>query len=115
VNLPIWDIAVQTEGKASLRVKSYAPIVAGDEWLRRAVELNAFEEGRHKHVFANLVRAYGIELAPEPDYVAPRDVEWAFMVTASANASTASSPSVCSNWPSVPASSPPNWSRPSSR
>ncbi len=81
VSLPIWDIAVQTEGKASLRVKSYAGIVADDEWLRRAVELNAFEEGRHKHVLANLVRAYGIELAPEPEYVAPRDVEWAFMVT----------------------------------
>jgi hypothetical protein len=81
VRLPIWDIAVQTEGKASLRVKSYARLVASDAWLRRAVELNAFEEGRHKHVLANLVQAYGIRLAPEPDYVAPRDVEWAFMVT----------------------------------
>ena len=81
VNLPIWNIAVQTEGKASLRVKSYANAVADDEWLRRAVELNAFEEGRHKHVLANLIRAYGIDLAPEPPYVAPRDVEWAFMVT----------------------------------
>ena len=81
VSLPIWDIAVQTEGKASLRVKSYAKVVAHDEWLRRAVELTAFEEGRHKHVLANLVQAYGIVLEPEPDYVTPRDVEWAFMVT----------------------------------
>jgi len=81
VSLPIWDIAVQTEGKASLRVKSYAREVASDVWLRKAVELNAFEEGRHKHVLSNLVQAYGIALAPEPDYVAPRDVEWAFMVT----------------------------------
>ena len=45
------------------------------------MELNAFEEGRHKHVLANLVRAYGIELGPEPDDIPPRDVEWAFMVT----------------------------------
>lgn len=81
VSLPIWDIAVQTEGKASLRVKSYARLVANDPWLRKAVELNAFEEGRHKRVLANLVQAYGIKLEPEPDYVAPRDVEWAFMVT----------------------------------
>ena len=81
VNLPIWDIAVQTEGKASLRVKSYAANVSRDEWLRRAVELNAFEEARHKHVLSNLVQAYGIVLEPEPEYVRPRDIEWAFMVT----------------------------------
>jgi hypothetical protein len=81
ISLPIWDIAVQTEGKASLRVQSYAKEVASDAWLRKAVELNAFEEGRHKHVLSNLVRAYGIKLEPEPDYSAPRDVEWAFMVT----------------------------------
>jgi hypothetical protein len=81
VSLPIWDIAVQTEGKASLRVRTYAKQVAGDAWLRKAVELNAFEEARHKHVLANLVQAYGIALAPEPDYPPPRDAEWAFMVT----------------------------------
>ena len=47
----------------------------------------------------HLVAAYGIQLAPEPDYVEPRDAEWAFMVTGySANASTASSPSACSSW-----------------
>jgi hypothetical protein len=81
VTLPIWDIAVQTEGKASLRVKSYAQKVSGDDLLRKAIELNAFEEARHKHVLSNLVAAYGIELGPEPDYPPPRDAEWAFMVT----------------------------------
>jgi hypothetical protein len=80
VGLPIWDIAVQTEGKASLRVLSYAETIA-DLLLRRSVELNGFEEGRHKEVLANLVEAYGIHLAPEPDYIRPRDPEWAFMVT----------------------------------
>ncbi len=80
-SLPIWNIAVQTEGKASLRVRSYVRNVAGDAWLKKAVALNAFEEGRHKHVLANLVQAYGIALEPEPDYVTPRDTEWAFMVT----------------------------------
>ncbi len=80
VGLPIWDIAVQTEGKARLRVLSYAEMVA-DPLLRQAIELDGFEEGRHKQVLSNLVEAYGIRLAPEPDYLRPRDPEWAFMVT----------------------------------
>jgi hypothetical protein len=80
VALPIWDIAVQTEGRARLNVASYATEVS-DPLLRRAIELNAFEEGRHKHVLSNLVQAYGIALAPEPEYPAPRDPEWAFMKT----------------------------------
>jgi hypothetical protein len=80
VSLPIWDIAVQTEGRARLNVASYAALVH-DPLLREAVELNAFEEGRHKRVLANMVAAYGIALAPEPEYPAPRDPEWAFMLT----------------------------------
>jgi hypothetical protein len=80
VSLPIWDIAVQTEGKARLRVLSYAELIA-DGLLRRAIELDGFEEGRHKEVLSNLVLAYGIALAPEPEYLRPRDPEWAFMVT----------------------------------
>jgi len=79
-SLPIWDIAVQTEGRARLNVASYAAVTC-DPLLRKAIELNAFEEGRHKHVLANLVAAYGIGLAPEPPYVVQGDPEWAFMVT----------------------------------
>ena len=80
VSLPIWDIAVQTEGRARLNVATYAA-QARDPLLREAIELNAFEEGRHRDVLSNLVTAYGIVLAPEPEYPAPRDAEWAFMVT----------------------------------
>jgi hypothetical protein len=80
VGLPIWDIAVQTEGKARLRVLSYAEMIE-DALLRQAIELDGFEEGRHKEVLSNLVEAYGIHLAPEPEYLRPRDPEWAFMVT----------------------------------
>src|ERR1700680_3845508 len=80
VCLPIWDIAVQTEGKARLRVLSYAELIE-DGLLRRAIELDGFEEGRHKAVLSNLARAYGIALAPEPEYLRPRYPEWAFMVT----------------------------------
>jgi hypothetical protein len=80
VKLPIWEIAVQTEGKARLRVLSYAERIE-DSLLQQAIELDGFEEGRHKEVLANLVEAYGINLAPEPEYRPPRDPEWAFMVT----------------------------------
>jgi hypothetical protein len=80
VGLPIWDIAVQTEGKARLRVLSYAQRIY-DPLLREAIELDGFEEGRHKEVLSNLVEAYGIQLASEPAYLPARDPEWAFMVT----------------------------------
>jgi hypothetical protein len=80
VSLPIWDIAVQTEGRARLNVATYAEGIS-DPLLKQAVEMNAFEEGRHKLVLSHLVRAYGIALAPEPQYVTPKDPEWAFMVT----------------------------------
>lgn len=80
VELPIWNIAVQTEGRARLNVASYAAVTE-DPLLRKAIELNAFEEGRHKHVLSNMVAAYGIALAPEPEYVVRGDPEWAFMVT----------------------------------
>ncbi len=80
VALPIWDSAVQTEGKAKLNVASYIAAVS-DPLLKKAIEMDAFEEGRHKHVLSNLVAAYGIALAPEPEYKNPRDPEWAFMVT----------------------------------
>ena len=49
--------------------------------LRKAIELNGFEERRHRYVLSNLVEAYGIKLAPEPVYQRPKDPEWAFLVT----------------------------------
>ncbi len=79
-SLPIWDIAVQTEGRASVRVATFASTVR-DPLLRAALELDAAEEARHKVVLSKLVQAYGIRLAPEPAYPAPKDAEWAWMVT----------------------------------
>jgi hypothetical protein len=77
--LPIWDIAMQTEGNATLRVLSYAETVT-DPLLREAIEVDGFEESRHKLVLSNLVQAYGIHLAPEPEYRRPRHPEWAFLL-----------------------------------
>jgi hypothetical protein len=79
-SLPIWDIAVQTEGRASVRVATFASTI-GDPLLREALELDGAEEARHKVVLSKLVEAYGIPLAPEPEYPAPRDPEWAWVVT----------------------------------
>lgn len=79
-SLPIWDIAVQTEGRASVRVKTFAETVR-DPLLREALDMDGGEEARHKVVLSKLVEAYGIGLAPEPAYPPPRDAEWAWLVT----------------------------------
>lgn len=80
VSLPIWDIAVATEGRAGMNVRTFAEGIT-DPLLKAAVEMNAFEESRHKVVLADMVEAYGITLEPEGEYKRPRDPEWAFMVT----------------------------------
>jgi hypothetical protein len=80
VALPIWDIAVQTESKARLRMAAYAGTVADPE-MRAALALNAWEESRHKEVLSRMVAAYGIRLAPEAPYAWPADAEWAYLVT----------------------------------
>ncbi|HQT83929.1 MULTISPECIES: ferritin-like domain-containing protein [Acidiphilium] len=81
-SLPIWDIAVQTEGKARLRMAAYArQLMAIDPDMGKTIELNGWEENRHKEVLSKLVEVYGIPLEPEPPYVEPRDPEWAYMVT----------------------------------
>lgn len=78
--LPIWDIAVQTEGRAAIRVKTFAQTV-NDPLLRQALDMDGGEEARHKIVLSKLVEAYGIKLAPEPSYDPPRDPEWAWLST----------------------------------
>lgn len=79
-SLPIWDIAVQTEGKARLRMAAYAATIQDPE-MRETIARNGWEENRHKEVLSRLVAAYDIKLAPEPEYVQPRDPEWAYLVT----------------------------------
>jgi hypothetical protein len=80
VSLPIWDIAVQTEGRARLRMAAYAATLSEPD-VRDALALNAWEENRHKEVLSRMVAAYGISLASEAPYVYPRDAEWAYLVT----------------------------------
>jgi hypothetical protein len=81
---------VQTENRAGLNVCTYAEGVP-DSLLRKAIELNGFEERRHRHVLANLVEAYGIKLAPEPVYERPKDPNGPSWSPAIASASIPSS------------------------
>ena len=81
ISLPIWDLAIQTEGDTSLRVATFAETIQEPLLLRQAVELNGFEEKRHKQLLATLVAAYDIPQGPEPAYVPPRDAEFAFIAT----------------------------------
>ncbi len=80
MSLPIWDIAVQTEGRARLNMAVYAAQV-DDPDMKAAIALNSWEESRHKEVLAKMVGAYGIRLASEPVCAHPRDAEWAYLVT----------------------------------
>jgi len=78
--LPIWDMAVQTEDLAMRRVKAFADR-ADDPLVKEAIELDAFEEGRHRAVLDTLAQAYGLRLQPGRPWRDPVDPEWAFMVT----------------------------------
>jgi hypothetical protein len=79
-SLPIWNIAVQIEGRASIAVRTYGERVA-DPLLKEAILMDGGEEARHKEVLSKMVAFYGITLDPEPPYPAPHDAEWAFMTT----------------------------------
>jgi hypothetical protein len=79
-SLPIWDIAVQTEIKASMRIEAFARTVKSPA-LKAALLHMAGEEARHRDVLSRLVAAYEIPMQPEPVYRPPRDAEWGFMVT----------------------------------
>lgn len=78
ISLPIWNMAVQKEGFASVSVKAFADTIK-DPLLRQAIDLDAREELRHKEVLSHLVAAYGIELEAEPPYPAPQDPEWGWL------------------------------------
>ena len=56
VSLPIWDMAVQTEGRTGLFVATFGETLR-DPVIKAAVEMDAFEEKRHKIVLADMVDA----------------------------------------------------------
>ena len=74
--LPFWNDAVTTEDGATRDLNALAAAET-DPLVRRAVELQAFEESRHERVIAGMCRAYGIAAEIEPGYRPPVDPEWA--------------------------------------
>lgn len=78
--LPFWDIAVHTEGYAQAKMQAMADRTT-DPIVKEALGLNAFEEGRHKHVLHHMLDFYQIPLAEEPPYRVARDVEWSYLTT----------------------------------
>ncbi len=80
ISLPIWNIAVQTEAKARVRMAAFANTI-DDAEMRATIGLNAWEESRHREVLSRMVAAYGIKLASEAVDAYPSDPEWAYLVT----------------------------------
>jgi len=74
--LPFWDDAVTTEDGATRDLNALAAAET-DPLVRKAVELQAFEEARHARVIGGMCRAYGIAAQIEPGYRDPPDPEWA--------------------------------------
>jgi hypothetical protein len=80
VNLPFWEVALETEENAGRRMQALADCTE-DPLIREALALNAFEERRHKAVLGHMMDFYGITLAGEIRGRALRDPRWGFLRT----------------------------------
>ena len=77
VSLPFWQEAVATENVTSNTVAAAAAIEA-DPALRKAIELQGFEEGRHARLLRELTTHYEIPVDNPVPYQ-PRDLEHDFL------------------------------------
>jgi hypothetical protein len=77
VSLPFWQEAVATENVTSNTVAAAAALEA-DPALRRAIELQGFEEGRHARLLRALTTHYEIQVEQQPPYQ-PGDLEHDFL------------------------------------
>lgn len=78
--LPFWSLAVQAEIRASVYLQAFAD-QERDPLIREVVELNVFEERRHKEVLDHMLRFYRIETDPEPHIPPPADAELGYLQT----------------------------------
>ena len=76
-SLPFWQEAVSTENVTSNTVAAAAALEA-DPLVRKAIELQGFEEMRHAHLLIALTSHYRIPVEPPPRF-APRSLENDFL------------------------------------
>jgi hypothetical protein len=67
LSLPFWQEAVSTEAVTSGKVMAAAQLESDPE-LRKAIELQGFEEKRHARLLAALTSQYGIPIEIPPPY-----------------------------------------------
>ena len=77
VSLPFWQEAVSTENVTSNTVAA-AAMLEGDPALRKAIELQGFEEGRHARLLQAMTSHYNIPVDYPPRYE-PQDLEHDFL------------------------------------
>jgi len=77
VSLPFWQEAVATENVTSNTVAAAAALEP-DPGLRKAIELQGFEEGRHARLLQGLTAHYDIPVDHPPRYE-PHDLEHDFL------------------------------------
>jgi hypothetical protein len=75
--MPFWQEAVATENRASNTVTAAAAIEP-DPDIRRAIEMQAFEEHRHARLLVALTRRYSIEVSMPARFV-PSNVQNDFL------------------------------------
>jgi hypothetical protein len=75
--VPFWQEVLHTERRAGAIVKAFASTIS-DPLVRRAVDLQGFEETRHAELLREMIRRYGIAVEELPLEALNPDVETAF-------------------------------------
>jgi hypothetical protein len=78
VELPFWDVALETEGFATCRTQALADRQR-DPLIKKALGISAYEAGRLKIILRNMLNIYGIALPPERPYGSRGNPEWLFL------------------------------------
>jgi len=78
IGLPFWQEAVNTESVTSRKVMAAAQLES-DAQLRKAIELQGFEENRHARLLAALTARYRIPIQTPPPFQ-PRSAENDFLL-----------------------------------